>query len=151
MGIRPNGDGAAPPVQPDNPESRYSSWLTDLEDSGEIVGGVWQETDAKASSGNDGVSDLAGRLAALEAVSTASGTGWSAVKRNGVCQLVINGAYVSFTLPAGFRPQVQQRAVGWGDGGVTGRVIIATTGVVTFYDALAPDTIRAFGGTAFII
>lgn len=67
MGIRPNGSSAAQPVAPDNPESRYSDWLTDLEDSGEIVGGVWQETDAKASSGNSGVTDLAGRVAALEA------------------------------------------------------------------------------------
>lgn len=66
MGIRPNGDGAAPPVTPDNPETRYSDWLTDLEDSGEIVGGVWQETDAKATSANSGTSDLAGRVAALE-------------------------------------------------------------------------------------
>ena len=65
MGIRPNGDGAIPPVTPDNPETRYSAWLTELEDSGEIVGGVWQETDAKATSGNDGVTDLAGRVAAL--------------------------------------------------------------------------------------
>lgn len=68
MGIRPNGSGAAPPVTPDNPETRYSDWLTDLEDSGEIVGGVWKETDAKASSGNDGVTDLAGRLATAEAL-----------------------------------------------------------------------------------
>lgn len=66
MGIRPNRDGLIPPVTPDNPETRYSDWLTDLEDSGEIVGGVWQETDAKATSGNGGVSDLAGRLAAAE-------------------------------------------------------------------------------------
>lgn len=66
MGIRPNGDGAIPPVTPDNPETRYSGWLTDLEDSGEIVGGVWQETDAKATSGNSGVTDLAGRVASLE-------------------------------------------------------------------------------------
>ena len=68
MGIRPNGSGAIPPATPDNPETRYSDWLTDLEDSGEIVGGVWQETDAKASSGNDGVTDLAGRLATAEAL-----------------------------------------------------------------------------------
>lgn len=68
MGIRPNSDGVIPPAQPDNPETRYSDWLTDIEDSGEIVGGVWQETDAKATSGNDGVTDLAGRLAAAEAL-----------------------------------------------------------------------------------
>lgn len=61
MGIRPNRDGLIPPVTPDNPETRYSDWLTDLEDSGEIVGGVWQETDAKASAANQAVSDLANR------------------------------------------------------------------------------------------
>lgn len=68
MGIRPNRDGLIPPVTPDNPETRYSDWLTDLEDSGEIVGGVWQETDAKASSANGSVSDLAGRLATAESL-----------------------------------------------------------------------------------
>lgn len=66
MGIRPNGDGAIPPVTPDNPETRYSDWLTDLEDSGEIVGGVWKETDAKATSANQSASDLAGRVENLE-------------------------------------------------------------------------------------
>lgn len=66
MGIRPNRDGAIPPVTPDNPETRYSDWLTDLEDSGEIVGGVWQETDAKATSANNAASDLAGRVEDLE-------------------------------------------------------------------------------------
>lgn len=68
MGIRPNGSGVIPPTAPDNPETRYSDWLTELGDSGEVVGGVWQETDAKATSGNDGVTDLAGRLAAVEAL-----------------------------------------------------------------------------------
>lgn len=61
MGIRPNGSGAIPPVTPDNPETRYGDWINDLEDSGEIVGGVWKETDAKASAANQAVSDLAGR------------------------------------------------------------------------------------------
>lgn len=62
MGIRPNSDGVIPVAQPDNPETRYSDWLTDFEDSGEIVGGVWQETDAKATSAKDAADDLAGLI-----------------------------------------------------------------------------------------
>lgn len=67
MGIRPNSGGVIPPAQPDNPETRYSDWLDELDSSGEIIGGVWQDTDAKATSSNNGVTDLAGRVASLEA------------------------------------------------------------------------------------
>lgn len=70
MGIRPNGGGAIPPAQPDNPESRYGDWLSELDSSGEIIGEVWQDTDAKATAGNNGVTDLAGRVASLETRAT---------------------------------------------------------------------------------
>lgn len=106
MGIRPNGSGAIPPVTPDNPETRYSDWLADLEDSGEIVGGVWQETDAKASAGNDGVTDLAGRVAAMETLHTASGAGWSAYKRGGIVTLIFSGLTGHFQLPPAFYPPI---------------------------------------------
>lgn len=136
MGIRPNGDGVIPPVTPDNPETRYSDWLTDLEDSGEIVGGVWQETDAKASSGNDGVTDLAGRVAALEAVSSTSGTGWVAHKRGNMVTLAINGITSGFTLPAGYRPAVAIYATLIdGASQTVMRMHIPTSGVVTLYDS----------------
>lgn len=136
MGIRPNRDGLIPPVTPDNPETRYSDWLTDLEDSGEIVGGVWKETDAKASSGNDGVTDLAGRVAAMEAVSSTSGTGWAAHKRGKMVTLAINGIQAGFTLPAGYRPATPIFAVLASESGqnVT-RMSIPANGLVTLYSS----------------
>lgn len=148
MGIRPNGDGAIPPVTPDNPETRYSAWLTDLEDSGEIVGGVWQETDAKATSGNDGVTDLAGRVAALEAVSSTSGTGWAAYKRAGMVTLALNGVLEGFVLPSGYRPPstiFSPLAAGGTDVGA--RFRIQQGGAVTFLGGLAPPF---YGHATFI-
>ena len=136
MGIRPNRDGLIPPTQPDNPETRYSDWLTDLEDSGEIVGGVWKETDAKASSGNDGVTDLAGRVAAMEAVSSTSGTGWAAHKRGNIVTLAINGVISGFTLPAGYRPAIAiYTALIDESSQTTMRMHIPANGVVTLYDS----------------
>lgn len=133
MGIRPNRDGIIPPVTPDNPETRYSDWLTDLEDSGEIVGGVWQETDAKSTSGNNGVSDLAGRVAAMESTTTASGTGWTAHKRNGIVSLHINGANGDFTLPVDFSPITRTTtAIGAGAADHTARMRITVEGQVSF-------------------
>lgn len=136
MGIRPNGDGAAPPIAPDNPETRYSSWLTDLEDSGDIVGGVWRETDAKATSGNSGVTDLAGRVAALEAVSSTSGTGWAAHKRGNMVTLAINGITSGFTLPAGYRPAIPIYSTLIDEVSQTTIMMhIPTNGAATLYDS----------------
>lgn len=141
MGIRPNGDGASPPVTPDNPETRYSDWLTDLEDSGEIVGGVWQETDAKASSGNDGVTDLAGRVSTLEGNTPAprtriSGTGWRALHYNGVVEVSLIGAEVGWTLPEGWRPPYMKYApvVDLLGKSPTARVSVNPNGLVTLLD-----------------
>lgn len=148
MGIRPNRDGIIPPVTPDNPETRYSDWLTDLEDSGEIVGGVWKETDAKATSANSGTSDLAGRVAALEAVSSTSGTGWVAHKRSDVVSLLIQGKTLGFTLPFGFRPRSTIYAgVVTEAGQPAGRVSVDTSGLVSFFE---PPPSLAYGHLTFI-
>lgn len=139
MGIRPNRDGLIPPVTPDNPETRYSDWLTDLEDSGEIVGGVWKETDAKATSGNSGVTDLAGRVAALETISSTSGTGWAAYKRAGMVTLAINGAVEGFVLPSGYRPpNTIFSPLAFGGTSVGSRFRIQQGGAVEFLGGLAP-------------
>ena len=66
MGIRPNRGGLIPrPVQ-DTTESRYEDWLMGVEDNLAPGADVIGEVDAKATSGNSGVTDLANRVAALE-------------------------------------------------------------------------------------
>lgn len=68
MGIRPRKGGSYLPPVPDNSTSRWGDWVDDLDSAGGAAGEGFEEIDAKASSGNAGVADLAGKLAAAEAL-----------------------------------------------------------------------------------
>ena len=67
MGIRPYSRGQVPVrAAPDSAETRFKPWVDDLGDAGAKTGEVWADTDAKASSSNQGFTRLAADLTAAE-------------------------------------------------------------------------------------
>ena len=67
MGLRPYAQGQVPVrAEPDSAETRFKTWVDDLEDAGAKTGKVWAEIDAKASSSNEALTKLSGDLTAAE-------------------------------------------------------------------------------------